>query len=203
MNARLRWLCEEFELWAAAYQRRGAMYYDGWETDFPGYPALMRLGQEAMAPWTMTSATLACLETCWAISAECAEMMRYARQHLDECGKTLTVLSQSQLPDVRWQVYETMEDAGPRVEPYLRRGLDDLHDYCRRRALLALASLKPPDARAIAERFLEDADPYMRQASIPMVLATGDAEFVAQVRQQLLQDPVDHVRNDARRRLPE
>lgn len=40
----------------------------------------------------------------------------------------------------------------------------------------------------------------MRQATIRMVLATGDSEFVAQVRQVLLQDPVEHVRNDARRR---
>ncbi len=204
MNARLRWLCEDFERWAAAYQRKGGRYYeDGWETNFAEYTELMRLGQEAMTPWTMTSATLACLETCWAISTECNEMLDYARQNLDRCWKTLVALSQSQLSDVRWQVYEALEHAGPRAEPYLRRGLDDLHEYCRRRALLALANLKPPDARAIAERFLKDADPYMRQASIPMVLATGDPEFVAQVRQMLLQDPVDHVRNDARRELPE
>jgi len=204
MDANVKLLCEEFEFWASAYQLRGSEYYEnGWETDFPGYRELMHLGQEAMNPWTMPSATLACLETCWAISNECTEMLDYAQEHLDECWKTLVALSQSQLSDVRWQVYMAMEHAGPRAEPYLRRGLEDLNDRCRQYALLALANCNPADARAIAERFLKDADPYMRQATIRMVLATGDSEFVAQVRQVLLQDPVEHVRNDARRRLPE
>lgn len=54
-----------------------------------------------MNPWTMTSATLACLETCWAISNECTGMLDYAQSILTSVGRLWSHSPQSQLSDVR------------------------------------------------------------------------------------------------------
>jgi hypothetical protein len=77
----------------------------------------------------------------------------------------------------------------------------DSVDYVKRRALLELARLAPTDARQIAELFLADADPYLRQAAIDMVLAAKEPTFQAQALQRLSEDPIPHVREAARRAL--
>jgi HEAT repeat protein len=45
------------------------------------------------------------------------------------------------------------------------KGLQDIDSYARRRAILSLARLTPKDARQLADQFLRDEDPYIRQAA--------------------------------------
>jgi HEAT repeat protein len=91
--------------------------------------------------------------------------------------------------------------AGKKSEPFLRKGIEDSDSYVRRRAILSLAKLQPEDARLIAEKFIENADPYIRQAALEMAYASRDTDFITKTKNKLLHDSVGHVRKAAARRL--
>lgn len=84
---------------------------------------------------------------------------------------------------------------GPRAAGLLRAGLDDPDPYARRRALLSLARDEPGDARQLAERFLRDPDPCLRQAALEMARASHDARFMREVARELRDDEAAHVRD--------
>lgn len=137
------------------------------------------------------------VEQCWAISEESEVLADFARQNLSECWGALTYLVRSRDPSVRWQVYDVLGDDGTDAEPLLRVGLNDADLYARRRAVLAMARLRPIDAKQISNDLMVDEDPYIRQAAIEMARAAGDSEHLASIRRHLLNDPVDHVRRAA------
>lgn len=117
---------------------------------------------------SLTEEEIKNVELCWSISEETEDMADFAREHIERCRQPLSLLAQSSFPQVRWQVYSVLGSAGSGAEGLLRAGLEDPDAYCRRQAILALARLRPPDAGALADRFAEDQDPYIRQASVQM-----------------------------------
>jgi hypothetical protein len=119
---------------------------------------------------TMTQAELSeCelndLEVCWSISEESEELADYAREHAAATWETLVRLAKSELPQVRWQVYDALSSSGERADEILRAALDDPDAYARRRAILSLARIRPGDAVSLAERFEHSDDPYIRSAA--------------------------------------
>lgn len=175
---------------------------DGWQSDYPEWTALIEAACEMMRAGSTDVSVISALAECWAISEEGEEMRECASVHIDECWDTLQRLADSPLRECRWQVYEAAAAAGERADPLLRAGLKDGDEYCRRRAILALARIAPADARCLAAEYLLDDDAYVRQAAIEMALASQDAEFISDVRRALLNDPVEHVRAAARSRMP-
>ncbi len=198
MTTTLRGLVRDWERWAAGANKSE----DGWQSDYPAWDALMEAATAAMVRPSPTPEELEDIARCWAISEECERLADYAKDHIDRCWETLRYLVHSRYTEARWQAYEVLGRAGPQAEDLLRVGLADPDAYCRRRALLSLARLRPADAKQLAARFLQDADPYMRQAAIAMVLATNDAGFMREARERLLADEADHVRDAARALVP-
>jgi HEAT repeat protein len=183
-----------WERWAAGADKSE----DGWQADYPAWDALMAATILAMTQPSPSPRDLDDIAFCWAISEENEQLADYARDHVERCWASLRHLAGSAPKEARWQAYDVLGFAGPRAEALLRAGLDDPDPYCRRRALLSLARLAPADARSLATRFLRDADPYLRQAAIEMVLAANDAAFAREAGQHLLADEAAHVRDAAR-----
>jgi hypothetical protein len=63
--------------------------------------------------------------------------------------------------------------------------------------MIALARLAPRDSRQLAESFMTDDAPYMRQATIDLIVACGDHDFRSKALATLQSDPVEHVRKAA------
>jgi hypothetical protein len=188
-------LCRDWKAWAVHAEK----VEDGWQTDYPGWADLLATAREVMAQASLSEKELQALDLCWAISEETEPLLEYAQSHLAQCWLALSELARVGQPDTRWQVYSALGAAQerPGAESLLREGLDDPDPYCRRRTLISLARFKPVDARQLAERFLGDSDPYLRQAAIEMVRVSSDAEFMRRKRQQLLKDATWHVRQAA------
>jgi hypothetical protein len=193
-------LFQEWKQWSATADSTE----DGWESDFPKWEALMKAASQVMTTSELDSSTLEVLAECWSIAQEGEELLSFACARPNDCWPILQELSRSSLPGCRWQIYDAAAQVGQKAEGLLRRGLSDRDGYARRRALLSLARLRPNDARSIAETFLVDPDPYLRQAAINMVLAANDAAFQKHALQLLGRDAIDHVRSaaqDAARQL--
>ena len=143
---------------------------DGWQSDFPRWSELMSAAMQAMCQSTeLDDAEWQALESCWDISEEGEELLEYASEHIEECWPAIEVLATSTLATCRWQVYEAAASAGKNAEPLLRKALEDQDTYARRRAILALARIKPDEGKALAQSLLEDADPYIRKAALYLV----------------------------------
>ena len=138
------------------------------------------------------------IEFVWANSSEGELLVDYSKKHKRECFEVLKFLAKSRNPEVRWQVYEALDDSSKKEIILLRGGLNDKDPYCRRRAVLCLARTFPPDAKSLAERFLKDEDPYMRLAALELVRASKDQKFIKDVKSRMLQDPIDYVRREAK-----
>ena len=189
----LKNLYKDWEKWVSTADKSE----DGWQSYYPAWDDLMNAAISAMTQQPLDAEALEYIDKCWAISEETEDLACYAENHIDECWDVLCHLAKSEYPDTRWQVYSVLGFAGPRAESLLRNGLLDSDDYCKRRALLSLARLQPDDARQLASQFLQDADPYMRLASIEMVRVPKDAKFIHQMQTLLLQDPDEYVRKAA------
>jgi hypothetical protein len=187
----------EFRRWAATADASE----DGWQSDYPAWSRLLRAAKQVMRTGPLTPTTVALLGECWHAAEEDEELLEYASEHIDDCWPAIVALTASPLLHCRWQAYVAAAAAGRRAEPLLRVGLTDGDGYVRRRTLLELARLAPPDAREIAKPLVVDPDPYMRQAAIEMVLAAKDSDFRTEALQRLSEDPVSHVRAAARRAL--
>lgn len=166
---------------------------------FPQWPQLLAAAEKLLLSPALPPDVLAELAACWAASEEGEELCDFAKSHASECLPVLERLSESSLPACRWQVYDAAAFAGVPGETIIRNGLTDPDSYARRRAVLALSKLGPRDACSLAVSLIKDPDPYMRQASIELILICEDLEFKERSLTELSEDPVAHVREHARR----
>jgi hypothetical protein len=166
---------------------------DGWQSSFTYWMDLIATAKRVMLKDELTSQELNELEFCWSISEETEDLVDFAIEHVKKVWEILEILANSKDKNVRWQIYCVFGEVGGKSESLLRDGLKDPDPYCRRRALLALAKLEPIDADQIAERFVDDEDPYLRQASIEMICVSKNYNFRKQMKRHLLKDPVGHV----------
>ncbi len=172
---------------------------EGWQTDYPQMGELVVVAEGLMSGVGLDEATLRDLDRYWAITEEDELLADFAREQIERCWPVLRWLIVHGHRDTRWQVAAVL-GAATRIteaEGVLRAALDDPDTHVCRCALLSLARFAPHDARELAERFLRDPDPYLRQAAIEMVLATSDSTFIVEARRILLDDPVWHVRKAA------
>lgn len=165
MNQEFERLCQRWREWAKSADKSE----NGWQSDFPEWDKLMAVAQSIMSRVQLDPDDLSNLELCWSISEENEEMAGYAAEHIDECWSTIARLIRSSNPAVRWQVYSVLGSAGRRSEPLLLKALEDQDSYCRRRAILSLAQIRPSNAKEIAARFGDDEDPYIRQAAQELI----------------------------------
>lgn len=196
VRSRLQELVEAWQAWAVTADRTE----EGWQSDFPGWAALIEEAARTMCQGNVDALTLNLLAECWAASEEGEELLEHVRDRIDDCWQVVDALARSELPACRWQIYEAAASGGSRAEVLLRNGLHDSDPYARRRAVLALARLRPDDARTLAESLIIDPEPYVRQAAIEMVLVAEDEAFKARALRVLAEDVAEHVRNAARRR---
>jgi hypothetical protein len=182
-------LCSMWREWEKEADRSE----DGWQSSFIYWTDLMNAAKSIMLKNEATSQALNELEFCWSISEETEDLVDFAIEHAEKVWNILEKLANSKDKNVRWQIYYVFGEAGDKGESYLRDGIKDPDPYCRRRALLALAKLEPKDADQIAERFVADEDPYLRQASIEMICVSKNYNFRNQMKTYFLKDPVGHV----------
>ena len=188
----------EWEEWASTADRKE----DGWESYYPDWLSLMKCAAHCMCKYIGDDAVFAALERCWSLSQEGEELLDFAQENIQECFNVLVKLVESDDSGVRWQVYVALASAGLKGEPIIRAGLEDSDNYARRRALLSLVQLRPVDGDELAERFMVDKDPYMRQASAKLLLGTRNQELLGRAGKILLNDPVDFVKEAAKELLP-
>jgi HEAT repeat protein len=186
----LKKLSSEWQLWALHADKNE----DGWQSDFPQWLELMNAAYEVIRLSDTSSQVLQVLELCWAISEEGEELLEFTIGHIDECWPTVQALAKSDLPVCRWQVYDAASAAGKKAELLLLKGLKDDDAYARRRAVLALARIKPDNARKLTEDIVKDSDPYVRQVSLEMAAVANDPEFITKISEILLADDIEHVR---------
>ena len=138
---------------------------EGWQSDFPAWEELMGAAIRTMGRSDLSTCELKDLELCWSISEESEALADYARDHTATTWDALTRLAESDLPGVRWQVYDALSFSGGRAAEILRAALDDPDMYARRRAILGLARTRPTDADSLAMRLEQSDDPYIRSAA--------------------------------------
>jgi len=177
MKSAIKELRKDWELWSETADKTE----NGWQSDYPKWPELMKAAIEAMSRASASAEQFSDVEFCWTISEESEEMADYARLHVDSLWDLLMRLARSTHPEVRWQVYSALAFAGPKAEACLRTGLDDPDSYCRRRAILSLARVRPKDAKEIAQRFESDRDPYIQRAALELACSydSGDGSPTA------------------------
>lgn len=195
IRSRFQELVEAWRAWALTADRSE----EGWQSDFPGWSALIEEAARTMFQGTIDPLSLDLLAECWAASEEGEELLECARDRVDDCWPVIEALARSELAACRWQIYEAAASGGPKAEVLLRNGLHDSDMYARRRAVLALARSRPHDARALAESLMINPDPYIRQAAIEMVLASDDEAFKEHALRALAEDVAENVRSAARR----
>lgn len=154
-------LIRQWQQWARTADRTE----EGWQSDFPAWEELMDAAIRIMTKSDLSERELNDLELCWSISEESEELADYARAHAATTWETLVRLAKSDLPEVRWQVYDALSFSGDRAGEILRAALDDPDMYARRRAILSLAQIRPTDADSLAKRFEHSDDPYIRSAA--------------------------------------
>lgn len=169
-----------------------------WPSDYPHFGPLIGAAKDAMLRPNVTEQEVVDIAFCWMLAEESEVMADFAVDHLDQCLAVVERVAISEYADARWQAYTVFPHAGPRAEPALRRGLLDPDTYSRRRAYLALAELKPHDARELAEHLSRDEDPYMRLAAFVLAQASGDTIFQNELRTSLRDDSDLFVREKAR-----
>lgn len=162
MQQSLKELSEDWLEWSSHADKSN----DGWGSDYPAWDDLMSAAMSTMTSNSDQDGDIDALELCWRISEETEDLADFARENIDGCWNVLLRLVHSQHPQVRWQVYDVLSEAGAKSESILREGLDDTDPYVKRRAILSLARLSPADAGHLAQRFANDPDPYIRKASL-------------------------------------
>ncbi|MFO1372494.1 MAG: HEAT repeat domain-containing protein [Candidatus Competibacteraceae bacterium] len=192
MNRELDKYVREWKSWSKGASRME----NGWQSDFTNWEDLIYYAKSAMTQ-EPDAADLENIEFCWYISEESEELADFAIDYMDKVWQVIEFLAQSQFVEVRIQVYKVLGEAGPRAEKILRHGLHDSDSYCRRIAILSLSKLSVPDSGELALSFVYDVDPYTRQASLQLAKAANNPKLESQVREILLKDKVEHVRNAA------
>lgn len=170
---------------------------DGWESDFPAWDTLILSASLMMRKGNFILRDFRYVEACWIISEESEALADYAKEHVEDCWEALMFLVDSPFWNVRWQVYTVLGVAGSRAEQILRVGLEDPDAYCRRRAILSLANLRPVDIDKLTEQIIGDQDPYIRLVAIDLVRQSVDKQLRLRVKERLLGDGVVFVRDAA------
>ena len=114
---------------------------------------------------TLQKAYLPHIELCWKISEETEDMADFAKEHVEECWPVLVLLAQSTCAAVALASLFGAPFVWAQCQQLLRTALNDTDAYCKRRALLSLASLSPRDSMKLKACFIQDNDPYIRQAA--------------------------------------
>lgn len=192
-----RELALEFNAWSANADRNES----GWQSDFPRWTELIEEAKRAMRSDNLDEEGVRLLEDCWVASEEGEELLEYAKGEVSRCLSVVRLLAHSRSAACRWQAYETASIAGGTATSILRSGLKDADPYARRRALLSLSRVAPPDVRDLVSDFIEDSDPYIRQAAIGLIILVADSDFQRVALQRLANDEVSHVRQAAQARL--
>lgn len=148
-------LLSDWDTWAADADKAS----DGWQSDYPHWVELMSMAIKAME---QPDANVAAIEKCWLISEEDEWLAEHVRKNPSQHVKLLTALASSKYPSVRWQVYSSLEAAGPFGIHILEIGTTDPDAYARRRAILALAKAQPGSALRKLNELGEDPDPTNR-----------------------------------------
>jgi hypothetical protein len=157
---------EQFDLWAATAER----FEDGWQSDFPQWPELIRESEQVMAGVKQSEHALFLLGRCWAISEEDEDCADWARDHLAEghVRELVRRLAGSAERDTRWQAYDVLGDV-PVLDAQtlgaLGAGIADEDPYVRRRAFLALRRHPEIDARPYVVQMLADTDSHNRSVA--------------------------------------
>ena len=193
LKDRLASICKEWELWAEVANRRE----DGWESDFPQWRKLIDCASQLMCKENIDDECLSNIEFCWTISEEDEELLDFSLRNIDKVFPVLVRLTSADSSICRWQVYVALSAAGPKAEKYLQHGVRDNDNYVRRRALIAIAPLKPSNLDTLILECLNDLDPYIRQISLELVKSSRDEALVSQVLIRLINDEVCHVRKAA------
>ncbi len=196
MSSGIARLYNDWEKWAATADQSD----EGWQSDYPRWRLLMDSAVQKMTQPSPSPEDVDYIDKCWAISKEGECLADYARAHVERCWTVLCLLTESKRRATRWQAYDVLSCAGRKAETLLRKGLSDPDDYCKRRSLLSLARLSPKDAKELADRFSRHEDPYIRQASISMGVASKEAAFIDLIARRLAHDPAWHVREAAQER---
>ena len=171
---------------------------NGWESSFPRWIELLNVAFDAMKNSDLSLPALESLATVWAISSETEDIADFARDHFSECYFNLKRLAVHSDPRVRWQVFSVLSLGDEKVEPLLRRGIEDSEPYVQRRALLSLAQLRPADSLALARRFQKHSDPYIRLASINFLHSVKDEEAKVKLYDRYRKDSCLFVSEAAR-----
>jgi hypothetical protein len=153
METTLQRLLKDWDLWAETADQSN----DGWPSDFPAWEELM---QAAIAAMDKNDNDISSIEKCWLLSEEDERLSEYVKENPKQYLELLARLAHSEYPDVRWQVYDCLGEAGPPVSPMLEKGTVDSDAYARRRAVLALARISPQWVLAKLDEYCNDPDPY-------------------------------------------
>jgi HEAT repeat protein len=196
-ETRFQQAVDEWKQWAATADRSE----NGWETDFPQWPALVEVASQAMTDAEASPRELELLSFCWSISDETEELSSAAAEQNDQCLPALEHIAAHGDQRARWQVFAAIELVNERTKKLLETGLSDPDLYCRRRAVLSWARLGLPNQKQIIEANIRHSDPYLRQATLDLAESSGDPAILTEVRMTLLRDPVDHVRRAAEESL--
>lgn len=87
----------------------------------------------------------------------------------------LELLSKSTYPETRWQIYDIAKLLKEEGLEILELGILDEDPYCKRRAIIAISNLNPPNLQQIADSVADSKDPYLRLAGL--ILANSSADF--------------------------
>lgn len=155
-------VCEAVSKWQS-WAKNADQLEDGWQSNYPEWPALMQVCEQSMKSENLDSKQLSAIEVCWKISEESEQLADFASKNVNTLYPLLERLSHSKYPEVRWQVYSILPTAGKKSEGLIREGTSDTDAYVKRRALIALASLEPDDKIKLANMCRESDDPYINQ----------------------------------------
>ena len=160
MNIKLDELCKRWQGWAKSTDHSE----NGWQSDFNQWNELMSEAQKTMLSSTQHDLDFENLELCWKISEEEELLADFSKDNLDRCLEVVRTLSKSKFPEVRWQVYDVAKYAERMGEDIVRKGLEDQDPYCRKRAIMSLAYMRPNEIATLKSRFSLDPDPHVRRA---------------------------------------
>lgn len=155
METTLNSLLNDWHSWAATADKSS----DGWQSDYPRWAELM---QAATAAMEANHNDVCSIEECWLLSEEDEVLAEQVAIRPSRYMSLLSKLAKSIYPNVRWQVYASLENADQTAVPMLENGSTDPDPYTRRRAILALARVQPSKVIHKIDEFCNDPEPNNR-----------------------------------------
>lgn len=151
----------EWRLWAVDALRD----HDGWETCYMDWPKVARLTWELLREPDLSLEEISLIAAVIGLSAEDEDIADWLKANRGAVAtKTIQSLLSSADPQVRWQVYDSLDWADESSRAMLLHGTLDGDAYVRRRAFLRLVSFGTPP-RQVLERAESDSDDVMRDVA--------------------------------------